>query len=89
MPLKPSDKNTDTINKPAPDTFGKKERVKERPSYPESEDVNTNYGFSNRANIDTAGEETEEQEYAANGLPAAHKYSVDKVGRSHDEHSNR
>lgn len=44
-----------------------------------------NYGFGQNARLDTAREVTEEQEYAADGLPRTQKYSVDKVGRNHDE----
>lgn len=84
MAVQSNDMNTDKIKKPGPDVFGKKERVKERPSDNRTDDVNTNYGFSNGAELDTGAEETEDQEYMADGLPRTQKYSIDKVGRSHD-----
>lgn len=65
------------------------EKVKERPWDERAEDSQKNYGFGQRAELDTDAEETEEQEYVAGGLQGTQKYSVDKVGRSHDERGDR
>lgn len=72
MPNKNQPNNTDKADRKQAD----KERA--------VEEQLRNYGFGGRAELDTKREETEEQEYAANGLPRMDKYSVDKVGRRHD-----
>ena len=43
-----------------------------------------NYGFGQRAELNTDNEETERQEYDAHCLPKTQKYSVDKVGSRHE-----
>lgn len=59
-------------------------RIKEKPSYERTEeDVQTNYGFDQKADMDTEGEVTQRQEFAADGLPKTQQYSVDKGGRRH------
>jgi hypothetical protein len=77
MPLKPQD--TDKLKTPPADTFGKKRnKGKNTDRETAAKDVQVNYGFARNAELNTAAEETEEQEYAANGLPRTTKYSVDK-----------
>ncbi len=80
MPLKQQD--TDKLNTPPADVFGKndKDGKKKKPADRDlpARDTQTNYGFSQGAELDTRGDETEEQEYAADGLPRTTKYSVDK-----------
>ena len=78
MPLKPQD--TDKLNTTPADTFDKKKDDKSKNTDRDvpAKDVQTNYGFGNNAELNTASEETEKQEYDANGLPRTAKYSVDK-----------
>ena len=78
MPLKQQD--TDKLNTPPADTFGKKDKGTKKPTDRDlpAKDVQTNYGFSQGAEFSTRGDETAEQEYAADGLPRTAKYSVDK-----------
>ena len=79
MPLKQQD--TDKLNTPPADTFGKKDKGSKNPPADRdvpAKDINTNYGFSQGAELHTRGDETSEQEYAADGLPRTTKYSVDK-----------
>lgn len=78
MPLKQQD--TDKLNTPPADTFGKKDKDAKVPADRDvpAKDINTNYGFSQGAELHTNGDETSEQEYAADGLPRTAKYSVDK-----------
>ena len=87
MPTQSTENTSDKIkNKPA-DTGEKANAVKERPWDGRADDTQRNYGFSQGAELNTAGEETETQEYTADGLPRTQAYSVDKVGRAHDDHS--
>ena len=59
-------------------------RIKEKPSYERTDaDIQQNYGFGHKADVDTHGEVTQRQEYTADGLPKMDKYTVDKVGRRH------
>ncbi len=77
MPLKPQD--TDKMKTPPADTFGQKKREsKNTDRETPARDIQTNYGFARDAELNTAGEVTEDQEYAADGLPRTTKYSVDK-----------
>lgn len=78
MPLKPQD--TDKLNTTPADTFGKKDKGAKLPADRDApaKDINTNYGFSQGAELHTRGDVTDEQEYAADGLPRTTKYSVDK-----------
>ena len=79
--MKPQENNTDKTKKQPADIAGK---IKEKPSYERTEeDVQTNYGFDHKADMDSEGEITQRQEYTADGLPKMDKYSVDKVGRRH------
>ena len=64
------------------------DHVKDRPWDERAQDSQKNYGFGGGAELDTAAEETEHQEYAAGGLPRTQNYTVDKVGRSHDDAHN-
>ena len=79
--MKTQQNNTDKTKEKPADVAG---RIKEKPAYERTdEDVQTNYGFDQKADMDAAGEVTQRQEYTADGLPKMDKYSVDKVGRRH------
>ncbi len=73
MPVKTKD--TERQHRAAP---GLMPSVDKRPS--ESHDP-TRYGMGHEAELDPEAEETEEQEFSANGLPRMTKYSVDKTGK--------
>ena len=75
MPLKQQD--TDKMKSPPADVFGKPGKKESRDKQP-ARDVKVGYGAARDAELNTAGEVTEEQEYAADGLPRTTKYSVDK-----------
>lgn len=76
MPLKPQD--TFKINVPSADIPGKAQ--KKNPQNAETfREVRTGYGSARDAELNTAGEVTEEQEYAADGLPRTTKYSADRT----------
>lgn len=89
MPLKPTDTSTDTLKKSGPDVFSGKTKNKEKNKSAhgddreksitgvESEPNQANYGFGHDAELNTEAEETEDQEYLADGLPRTNKYSVD------------
>lgn len=47
-------------------------------AHDETHTETTRYGMGHDAQLNPRGEETEEQEYAADGLPKTTKYSVDK-----------
>ncbi len=88
MPVKQTDTSNDRLNKSGPDVQNKRDRSrKENERDVDAEDIKANYGFARDAELNTEAEETEDQEYKANGLPRTMKYSVDKVGRSHDDHN--
>ena len=74
MPLKTQD--TDKLKTTPADTFGKKGKQDKDKSV--ARDVKVGYGMARDAELNTAAEETEEQEYAADGLSRTTKYSVDK-----------
>lgn len=79
--MKSQENNTGKVKKQPADIAGK---IKEKPSYERAEeDQQTNYGFDQKADMDSGGEVTQHQEYNAEGLPKMDKYSVDKVGRRH------
>jgi len=75
MPLKQQD--TDKLKSKPADTFGKGGKKKSDDDQP-ARDIKVGYGAARDAELNTAGEVTEEQEYAADGLPRTTKYSVDK-----------
>ena len=75
MPLKPQD--TDKLNTPSADVPGKADRKKQQGEQT-ARDIRVGYGSARDAELNTAAEETERPEYAADGLPRTTKYSVDK-----------
>lgn len=75
MPLKPQD--TDKLNPSPADVPGKSGKKKDQ-GKETARDIRVGYGSARDAELNTAGEVTEEQEYAADGLPRTTKYSVDK-----------
>lgn len=77
MPLKPQD--TDKLKSAPADIFGNGSRKKSEDE-PPARDIRVGYGKARDAELNTAAEETERQEYAADGLPRTTKYSVDKQG---------
>lgn len=89
MPLHPTDTSSDKSKKSGPDIFSEKNKKKSRTGESDlrpGEDVDTNvagepnqanYGFGNRARFDSENEETQEQEYKANGLQRTAGYSGD------------
>lgn len=87
MSAQPTENTSDKLKNKPSDNAGKSKDVKERPWDQRADDTQRNYGFSQGAELNTAGEETERQEYTADGLPRTQTYSVDKVGRAHDDHN--
>lgn len=75
MPLKQQD--TDKMKSKPADIFGKPGKKKPQDEKP-ARDIRAGYGTARDAGLNTAGEVTEEEEYAADGLPRTTKYSVDK-----------
>ena len=75
MPLKPQD--TDKLKTPPADVFGGQRKKKQEQET--ARDIRVGYGAARDAELNTAAEVTEEQEYAADGLPRTQKYSVDKA----------
>lgn len=92
MPLQSQDTSADKLKQSGPDVFDFKEKRKDKDKNTDlvpGEDVDaniagepnqTNYGFGQRANFNSRGEETEQQEYLADGLSRTNKYSVDDAG---------
>ena len=75
MPIKPQD--TSKLNTRPADILGKAQ--KKKPQDVETfRDVRVGYGAARDAELNTAGEVTEEQEYAADGLPRTTKYSASR-----------
>ena len=86
MSIKQTDTSNDRLNKSGPDILNKKDRsIQENERDADAEDIHVNYGFARDAELDTHAEETKDREYLVNGLPRTARYTVDKVGRSHDE----
>jgi hypothetical protein len=76
MPLKPQD--TDKLNPIPADRPGKTDRKKQDEE--KVRDIKVGYGSARDAELNTAADTTNRQEYDANGLPRTTKYSVDKDG---------
>jgi hypothetical protein len=74
MPLKPQD--TDKLNTKPADVPGKTDKKKQGEET--SREIRVGYGSARDAELNTAAEETQRAEYAADGLPRTTKYSVDK-----------
>lgn len=76
MPLKPQD--TDKLNTAPADVPGKSGKKKQDDET--AREVRVGYGSARDAELNTAAEETQRAEYAADGLQRTTKYSVDKSG---------
>lgn len=99
MPVQPKDTSLDKLKKAGPDVLNSGSRKKDQKDeeYPqddadlgiENEPNQVNYGFGQDAELNTEGEQTEAQEYQADGLPRTNKYSVDNTVHGTKEHSKR
>ncbi len=85
MPAQTTDTSNDRLKRSGPDLWNKKDRDKKGSERDvNQQDIQANYGFGRNAELNTAREETEKQEYMAGGLPRTQQYSFDKVGRAHE-----
>ena len=80
MPVQTTDTSNDRLKKSGPDIWNKKDPGKKESERDiDAEDIQANYGFARDAELNTAAEETERQEYMANGLPRTQQYTIDKA----------
>ncbi len=89
MPVKPNDSDKTKMPKTGPNVFGGAEETNTGPSNLKPRTQSVDYGMGQDAQLKPGREETEDQEYSADGLPRTDKYSFDNTARGKSGQSDR